>query len=188
MDLTTVKERMSRGDYEDPHEFAKDIRLIVSNSKACFTDKKSKIYSMTRDFSKVFEDNIRDTLMNYKNAAAYKKLPRGNGTPSSIKKGKDRKKDSWEKLTPPDKPGPSGIQKKPKALKACSYTSTLKAKEDEDDSDRETVCSEPALLSDDEWQQSAFDNLSGTDEDDITAKTRDRKPTTKSPKIKAPSS
>lgn len=43
MDLTTVKERMNSGEYEDPHEFAKDIRLIVSNSKACFTDKKKKV-------------------------------------------------------------------------------------------------------------------------------------------------
>lgn len=42
MDLGTVSETLYEGNYENPMEFAKDIRLIFSNSKAYTPNKKSQ--------------------------------------------------------------------------------------------------------------------------------------------------
>lgn len=43
MDLGTVMETLSGGNYENPIEFAKDVRLIFSNSKAYTPNKKSRV-------------------------------------------------------------------------------------------------------------------------------------------------
>lgn len=43
MDLGTVSETLYEGNYENPMEFAKDIRLIFSNSKAYTPNKKSQV-------------------------------------------------------------------------------------------------------------------------------------------------
>lgn len=43
MDLGTVSETLVEGNYENPMEFAKDIRLIFSNSKAYTPNKKSQV-------------------------------------------------------------------------------------------------------------------------------------------------
>lgn len=43
MDLGTVAETLAGGNYENPSEFAKDIRLIFSNSKAYTPNKKSRV-------------------------------------------------------------------------------------------------------------------------------------------------
>ena len=43
MDLGTVLETLSGENYENPSEFAKDIRLIFSNSKAYTPNKKSRV-------------------------------------------------------------------------------------------------------------------------------------------------
>lgn len=43
MDLGTVSETLVAGNYENPMEFAKDIRLIFSNSKAYTPNKKSQV-------------------------------------------------------------------------------------------------------------------------------------------------
>lgn len=43
MDLGTVSETLYEGNYENPVEFAKDIRLIFSNSKAYTPNKKSQV-------------------------------------------------------------------------------------------------------------------------------------------------
>lgn len=45
MDLGTVSETLMGGNYEDPMEFAKDVRLIFSNSKAYTPNKKSRVRS-----------------------------------------------------------------------------------------------------------------------------------------------
>lgn len=43
MDLGTVTEALVVGNYENPMEFAKDVRLIFSNSKAYTPNKKSQV-------------------------------------------------------------------------------------------------------------------------------------------------
>lgn len=43
MDLGTVSETLYEGNYESPVEFAKDVRLIFSNSKAYTPNKKSQV-------------------------------------------------------------------------------------------------------------------------------------------------
>lgn len=43
MDLRTVKEDLLGGNYEDPLDFAKDVRLIFQNSKNYNTNKRSRV-------------------------------------------------------------------------------------------------------------------------------------------------
>jgi len=45
MDLGTVREQLEAGNYEDPVDFGKDMRLIFANSKNFNTNKKSKVES-----------------------------------------------------------------------------------------------------------------------------------------------
>uniref|UniRef100_A0A3Q3KJK9 Bromo domain-containing protein n=1 Tax=Monopterus albus TaxID=43700 RepID=A0A3Q3KJK9_MONAL len=68
MDLGTVSEALVVGNYENPVEFAKDIRLIFSNSKAYTPNKKSQIYSMTLSLSAFFEKHIISIISDYKSA------------------------------------------------------------------------------------------------------------------------
>uniref|UniRef100_A0A671MYB9 Bromodomain and WD repeat-containing protein 3-like n=1 Tax=Sinocyclocheilus anshuiensis TaxID=1608454 RepID=A0A671MYB9_9TELE len=68
MDLGTVSETLMGGNYENPMEFAKDVRLIFSNSKAYTPNKKSQIFSMTLSLSAFFENQIISIISDYKSA------------------------------------------------------------------------------------------------------------------------
>uniref|UniRef100_A0A7N8XKY1 Bromodomain and WD repeat domain containing 3 n=1 Tax=Mastacembelus armatus TaxID=205130 RepID=A0A7N8XKY1_9TELE len=68
MDLGTVSETLVAVNYENPMEFAKDIRLIFSNSKAYTPNKKSQIYSMTLSLSAFFEKHMISIISDYKSA------------------------------------------------------------------------------------------------------------------------
>uniref|UniRef100_A0AAR2JQ93 Bromo domain-containing protein n=1 Tax=Pygocentrus nattereri TaxID=42514 RepID=A0AAR2JQ93_PYGNA len=68
MDLGTVSETLTAGNYENPMEFTKDVRLIFSNSKAYTPNKKSRIYSMTLSLSAFFEHKIIPIISDYKSA------------------------------------------------------------------------------------------------------------------------
>ncbi|KAI4892671.1 hypothetical protein NFI96_022685, partial [Prochilodus magdalenae] len=68
MDLGTVSETLTAGNYENPMEFSKDVRLIFSNSKAYTPNKKSRIYSMTLSLSAFFEHQIIPIISDYKSA------------------------------------------------------------------------------------------------------------------------
>uniref|UniRef100_A0A3P8XZC1 Bromo domain-containing protein n=1 Tax=Esox lucius TaxID=8010 RepID=A0A3P8XZC1_ESOLU len=68
MDLGTVTETLVVGNYENPMEFAKDVRLIFSNSKAYTPNKKSQIYTMTLSLSAFFERQIISIISDYKSA------------------------------------------------------------------------------------------------------------------------
>lgn len=98
MDLGTVSETLYEGNYENPMEFAKDMRLIFSNSKAYTPNKKSQvktlhclkkavcfggncsftrpllfylngqIYAMTLSLSAFFEKSIIAIISDYKSA------------------------------------------------------------------------------------------------------------------------
>ena len=54
------------GNYSNPNEFAKDVRLIFENSKNYNTNKKSRIYAMTVRLSAVFEEKIRPILSSFR--------------------------------------------------------------------------------------------------------------------------
>lgn len=45
MDLRTVKEDLLGGNYENPQDFAKDMRLIFSNSRQYNVNKRSRVIS-----------------------------------------------------------------------------------------------------------------------------------------------
>ncbi|XP_063869262.1 PH-interacting protein-like isoform X2 [Scylla paramamosain] len=66
MDLTTVREELSANGYATPHDFAKDMKLIFTNSKNYNTNKRSRIYSMTLRLEAYFEDQIKSILSSHK--------------------------------------------------------------------------------------------------------------------------
>ena len=65
MDLQTVGEKLRDGRYATPTDFAKDVRLIFKNSKNYFTNKMSRIYSMTIRLSILFKEQFRKILSSY---------------------------------------------------------------------------------------------------------------------------
>ncbi|XP_068153954.1 bromodomain and WD repeat-containing protein 3 [Drosophila tropicalis] len=66
MDLRTVKEDLLGGNYDDPMDFAKDVRLIFQNSKNYNTNKRSRIYAMTLRLGALFESHIKTVVTNWK--------------------------------------------------------------------------------------------------------------------------
>lgn len=54
MDLRTVKEDLLGGNYDDPLDFAKDVRLIFQNSKNYNTNKRSRVSGV--------EQNVADPV------------------------------------------------------------------------------------------------------------------------------
>uniref|UniRef100_A0A803SPR0 Bromo domain-containing protein n=1 Tax=Anolis carolinensis TaxID=28377 RepID=A0A803SPR0_ANOCA len=76
MDFSTVKETLEAGNYTNPLEFYKDVRLIFCNSKAYTPNKKSRIYSMTLRLSALFENHIKTIISDYKFAVQCQKRQR----------------------------------------------------------------------------------------------------------------
>ncbi|XP_016981436.1 bromodomain and WD repeat-containing protein 3 isoform X1 [Drosophila rhopaloa] len=72
MDLRTVKEDLLGGNYNDPLDFAKDVRLIFQNSKNYNTNKRSQdniaIYAMTLRLNALFESHIKTVVTSWKAA------------------------------------------------------------------------------------------------------------------------
>uniref|UniRef100_A0A674KA90 Bromo domain-containing protein n=1 Tax=Terrapene triunguis TaxID=2587831 RepID=A0A674KA90_9SAUR len=66
MDFGTVKETLEAGNYDNPMELCKDIRLIFSNAKSYTPSKRSKIYSMTLRLSALFEEKMRRIVSDFK--------------------------------------------------------------------------------------------------------------------------
>ena len=66
MDLQTIREQLQVGNYSSPADFAKDMRLIIENSKNYNTNKKSRIYAMTIRLSVAFEEHFAPILESYK--------------------------------------------------------------------------------------------------------------------------
>ncbi|XP_011188273.2 bromodomain and WD repeat-containing protein 3 [Zeugodacus cucurbitae] len=79
MDLRTVKEDLLGGNYEDPLDFAKDVRLIFQNSRNYNTNKRSQIYAMTLRLSALFESQIKTVINNWKAARRRANKTSGSG-------------------------------------------------------------------------------------------------------------
>ncbi|XP_074156614.1 bromodomain and WD repeat-containing protein 1 isoform X3 [Sminthopsis crassicaudata] len=99
MDFGTVRETLEAGNYDNPLEFCKDIRLIFSNAKAYTPNKRSKIYSMTLRLSALFEEKIRKISSDFKIGQKYsEKLRRSQRCKRRNVKWKQLK--SQAKVTP----------------------------------------------------------------------------------------
>ncbi|CAI9738520.1 PH-interacting protein-like isoform X2 [Octopus vulgaris] len=68
LDFATVQMRLHKGEYENPLDLSKDVRLIFQNSKAYNTNKRSRIYAMTLRLSAMFDEQIREIISNWKAA------------------------------------------------------------------------------------------------------------------------
>ncbi|XP_039492291.1 bromodomain and WD repeat-containing protein 3 [Drosophila santomea] len=97
MDLRTVKEDLLGGNYDDPLDFAKDVRLIFQNSKNYNTNKRSRIYAMTLRLSALFESQIKTVVTSWKAACRRanknKSGSSGGGRGSSSSPNKRAKKE-----------------------------------------------------------------------------------------------
>ncbi|XP_077360353.1 bromodomain and WD repeat-containing protein 3 isoform X2 [Festucalex cinctus] len=80
MDLGTVSETLMTSNYENPMEFAKDVRLMFSNSKAYTPNKKSQIYTMTVSLSAFFEKHIISIISDHKSAIRNERRARHRET------------------------------------------------------------------------------------------------------------
>nr|XP_046160043.1 bromodomain and WD repeat-containing protein 3-like isoform X2 [Oncorhynchus gorbuscha] len=119
MDLGTVTEALVVGNYENPMEFAKDVRLIFSNSKAYTPNKKSQIYTMTLSQSAFFERQIISIISDYKSAVqnqrrrsrqsvSYRKrLNSGGSSPPTSRPSSPKGKHKSGKKATPKKSQPS---------------------------------------------------------------------------------
>ncbi|UXI21639.1 hypothetical protein NH340_JMT07582 [Sarcoptes scabiei] len=112
MDLTTVKEQLLADIYDSPSDFAKDMRLIFSNSKTYNTNKKSRIYSMTIRLSTLFEEKFREALSSLK---SYRKKSRMNLKRNSIQHSRN----SFRSRSPTFSP-PSSTEYRPRLTKRNS--------------------------------------------------------------------
>lgn len=66
MDLSTIKEQLLSGVYEDPKDLNKDLKLIFQNSKIYNTDKRAMIYAMTLRLQSLVNEKMKNILNNHK--------------------------------------------------------------------------------------------------------------------------
>ncbi|XP_054726598.1 bromodomain and WD repeat-containing protein 3 [Anastrepha obliqua] len=124
MDLRTVKEDLLGGNYEDPLDFAKDVRLIFQNSRNYNTNKRSQIYAMTLRLSALFESQIKTVISNWKAARR-----RANKNKSGSARGSSS---SPVKRQPPDR-NRGGVASK--RARSQRNTRQLHSSDDDDDDD-----------------------------------------------------
>lgn len=80
MDLVQVKHKISSAEYDNPMEFAADLKLIFHNSRTFNTNKRSRIYTMTLRLSAMCEDQMQPIIEQYKTIKGKNK---GKGKSSS---------------------------------------------------------------------------------------------------------
>ncbi|CAI5793759.1 and WD repeat-containing 3 isoform X1 [Podarcis lilfordi] len=117
MDFSTVKETLEVGNYMNPLEFYKDVRLIFCNSKAYTPNKKSRIYSMTLRLSALFENHIKTIISEYKSAVQYQKRRRPR------LRYRKQLRSSSSSSSSSRSPSPKGKQKQPMQPKTNLNTS-----------------------------------------------------------------
>ena len=66
MDLSTIREQLMSGNYEDPKDLNKDLKLIFQNSKLYNTDKRSVIFLMTLRLQSYVNEQMKHILEHYK--------------------------------------------------------------------------------------------------------------------------
>ncbi|KAJ8679018.1 hypothetical protein QAD02_014805 [Eretmocerus hayati] len=136
MDLLTIKEDLSGGNYETPHAFAKDVRLIFSNSRQFNVNKRSKIWTMTNRLSNIFDDLISPVISRWK---SHK-----NGKNKCS--GPSRNAQSRRRVT-------NGSAKKSPSKKAKRKT---KSEEDDDDGEMENIANRNGVEDEDDDQSEDY--------------------------------
>ncbi|XP_066495961.1 bromodomain and WD repeat-containing protein 3 isoform X2 [Tiliqua scincoides] len=119
MDFSTVKETLEAGNYMNPLEFYKDVRLIFCNSKAYTPNKKSRIYSMTLRLSALFENHIKTIISEYKSAVRCQKRRRPR------LRYRKRLRSSSSSSSGSRAPSPKGKQKQPKIQPKTNLNTSL---------------------------------------------------------------
>lgn len=89
MDLSTIKEQLLSGNYDEPKDLNKDLKLIFQNSKLYNTDKRSPIYAMTLRLQSLAADKIKSILNNYKQKQA---MESNKSRSNRLTNGKGRKR------------------------------------------------------------------------------------------------
>lgn len=117
MDLGSVKEDLFGGNYESPLDFAKDVRLVFTNSKHYNTNNRSRIYSMTSRLSVKFEKHIKLVLQ------IFRKAKRANVNPS--KRGRTKRPPKRRRV------------KKPSVANNDTTTEDESLPDDEEDADED---------------------------------------------------
>ncbi|XP_043656518.1 bromodomain and WD repeat-containing protein 3-like isoform X2 [Drosophila teissieri] len=134
MDLRTVKEDLLGGNYDDPLDFAKDVRLIFQNSKNYNTNKRSRIYAMTLRLSALFESQIKTVVTSWKAACRRanknKSGSSGGGRGSSSSPNKRAKKERSTRRN--QKPTAAA-----RRLPAANSSEDEDEEDDDDDDDEE---------------------------------------------------
>ncbi|KAG8144447.1 hypothetical protein E2320_012959 [Naja naja] len=121
MDFSTVKETLEAGNYMNPLEFYKDVRLIFYNSKAYTPNKKSRIYSMTLRLSALFENHIKTIISEYKSAVQCQKRRR----PRLRYRKRLRSSSSGSSSSSSRTPSPKGKQKQLKMQPKTNLNTSL---------------------------------------------------------------
>lgn len=91
MDLGTIREQLLSGNYDDPKDLNKDLKLIFQNSKLYNTDKRSHIYGMTLRLQSLAAEKIKTILNNYKQEQARLESKKGRSNRLTNGKGRKRK-------------------------------------------------------------------------------------------------
>ncbi|XP_051125631.1 transcription factor GTE4-like isoform X2 [Andrographis paniculata] len=142
MDLSTVKDRLTRNWYKTPMEFAEDVRLTFRNAMT-YNPKGQDVYVMAEQLSKMFEDKwtlieaeyMRDLKLDMdidvgSPAPLRKSLPQSRAKPKTI----DRSESMASSIAPKRKvasvaQGRAPIPKKPKAKEPNKRDMTYEEKQ-----------------------------------------------------------
>nr|XP_009860425.1 bromodomain and WD repeat-containing protein 3 [Ciona intestinalis] len=110
MNLTMIREKLSKDGYNNPKEVESDLHLMFTNSKAYNTNKKSKIYSMTVRLQALIRARMQPIIAEYENVVSMRgaltaQLMEKQMSNSYITRSRRRRKRSSRYSQPPeDKP------------------------------------------------------------------------------------
>ncbi|CAH0389929.1 unnamed protein product [Bemisia tabaci] len=165
MDLGTVRDELSVGNYENPNEFCKDIRRIFENAKSYTPDKHTKIYSMTVRLSALAEEHLKRITNCWKNQQHTRSRTRLNGAVNSQARSSRRIINSRKRSTTSPQPGtsrdvPNPLDCEPTSSGIRVLRPKRVVKQDSDDSNTSgsSDSSESGSDSDSESESSASDS------------------------------
>lgn len=69
MDLSIIREELKCDNYDSPHEFWKDLKIMFNNAKNYTPNKRTRIYAMTVRLSGLAEEQMRTILSNYRSGS-----------------------------------------------------------------------------------------------------------------------
>ncbi|CAM5079138.1 unnamed protein product [Eretmochelys imbricata] len=159
MDFGTVKETLEAGNYDNPMELCKDIRLIFSNAKSYTPSKRSKIYSMTLRLSALFEEKMRRIVSDFKTGQKHnERLRRSQRC--------NRRLQSHSMVQHPNKTL-RNVKQKP-------LKSQAKIESEQEDSSTQPTSSRAACVTSHKMNASTYPHSSGESSDSACMSSRER--------------